>query len=132
MAGEMLKCDRKTLVLVILAAVLVQGVFFLGWQTLIKSENIGKGFPASPPYLTVFLIDGLDQATYAAAMRDGAMPNVAAMIEEGTYVEHGVTSFPSMTAYGFFPFITGMTSTVLERERERDLCGDARRERGIK
>lgn len=102
-----MKCDRKSLVLAIVAAVLVQGVFFIGWQRLTRSTNIGRGFPASPPYLTVLLIDGLNFDIYEAAMRDGAMPNLAAMIEEGAYVENGVTSFPSMTAYGFFPFITG-------------------------
>jgi arylsulfatase A-like enzyme len=63
--------------------------------------------PAKPPYLTVFLVDGLSQEVFEHELAAGHLPNIQAMIAEGLYVKNGISSFPSMTAYGFYPFITG-------------------------
>ncbi|HSI03891.1 MAG TPA: alkaline phosphatase family protein, partial [Myxococcota bacterium] len=62
---------------------------------------------AVPPYLTVFLVDGLVQDVFARELAAGRLPNIDTMVREGTVIENGISSFPSMTAYGFYPFITG-------------------------
>ena len=64
--------------------------------------------PGVPPYLTVFLVDGLSQSVFEEELAAGRLPNVARLIREGTYIEHGIGAFPSMTGYGFYPFLTGV------------------------
>lgn len=83
--------------------------------------------PGKPPYLTVFLLDGLSKQVFDRELGAGRLPNIQQLITDGVLVENGIASFPSMTAYGFYPFITGMDapkSNVLGlryfvRERER-------------
>jgi hypothetical protein len=83
--------------------------------------------PGKPPYLTVFLLDGLSKPVFERELAAGRLPNIQKLILDGVLVENGIASFPSMTAYGFYPFITGMDapkSNVLglrwfERERAR-------------
>ena len=71
----------------------------------------GDGTPAAleaaPPYLTVFLVDGLVQDVFARELAAGRLPNIDTMVREGTVIENGISSFPSMTGFGFYPFITG-------------------------
>ena len=64
--------------------------------------------PARPPYLTIFLIDGLSQAVFASELLAGRLPNIQQMIDAGCYVKNGVTPFPSMTGYGFYAYLTGI------------------------
>lgn len=66
-----------------------------------------RGRPADPPYLTFFLVDGLSQEVFQRELAAGNLPNIARLISEGLYVEDGIAAFPSMTGYGFYPFITG-------------------------
>lgn len=63
--------------------------------------------PGTPPYLTVFLIDGLAQEVFERELASGHLPEIARLIQEGAYVPNGIGAFPSMTAYGFYPFLTG-------------------------
>jgi hypothetical protein len=63
--------------------------------------------PGSPPYLTVFLIDGLSEAVFEGELASGRLPALQRLIDEGHYVPHGIASFPSMTGFGFYPFLTG-------------------------
>jgi hypothetical protein len=63
--------------------------------------------PGSPPYLTVFLIDGLSETVFERELTAGRLPALQRLIEEGRYVPHGIASFPSMTGFGFYPFLTG-------------------------
>jgi hypothetical protein len=65
------------------------------------------GAAASAPYLTVFMIDGLAESVFVSEMKAGGLPNIAALAAQGAVVDHGISSFPSMTAYGFHPFLTG-------------------------
>jgi hypothetical protein len=62
--------------------------------------------PARPPYLTVFLLDGLSKEVFERELAAGRLPQIAKLIREGTWIRNGIASFPSMTAYGFYPFIT--------------------------
>jgi hypothetical protein len=65
------------------------------------------GAPAEPPYLTLFLVDGFVPEVFQAELAAGHLPNLARMVEGGLYVPQGVCAFPSMTAFGFYGFITG-------------------------
>ncbi|GAB4301948.1 MAG: hypothetical protein Kow0090_17490 [Myxococcota bacterium] len=40
-------------------------------------------------------------------MNAGKLPNIQKLISEGVIIRDGISSFPSMTGYGFYPFITG-------------------------
>jgi len=64
--------------------------------------------------LSIILIDGWSQKLMQQALKDGLMPNVQAMIDKGIYVENGIGSFPSMTGYAYYPFVTGKPATDSE------------------
>lgn len=66
-----------------------------------------RGAPASSPYLTYFLIDGMTQEVFERELEAGRLPNIADLSKHGLRVRDGIASFPSMTGYGFYPFITG-------------------------
>ncbi len=82
---------------------------------------------ATPPYLTVFLLDGLSRDVFLRELAAGRLPHIARMVREGVWVENGIASFPSMTGYGFYPFITGRDAAksgvlglrFFARQRER-------------
>ncbi|MFW5740584.1 MAG: alkaline phosphatase family protein, partial [Myxococcota bacterium] len=59
--------------------------------------------PGSPPYLTVFLLDGARQDVVFRELEAGRLPNIAALAEQGSVVEKGIASFPSMTGYAYYP-----------------------------
>jgi len=67
--------------------------------------------PASPPYLTVFLLDGARHDVVFRELRSGRLPHIQQLIEQGALVENGVTSFPSMTGYAYYPLVTGHDSS---------------------
>jgi hypothetical protein len=66
------------------------------------------GARASPPYLTIFLVDGLSEEVFDAELAAGRLPNLQRLIREGTFIRHGIGAFPSMTGYGYYPLITGV------------------------
>ena len=68
--------------------------------------------PGEPPYLTIFLIDGLTQDAFLEARKAGSVPEFEKLIREGTLIENGIAAFPSMTGYGYYPFITGRDATT--------------------
>ena len=57
--------------------------------------------------MTVFLIDGLRQEVFAEELAAGRLPNLEQAIASGGFVENGITAFPSMTGYAYYPFVTG-------------------------
>ncbi len=61
--------------------------------------------------VTIFLIDGLSSAIFEEELMQGNLPNLQKMIHNGVYTENGISSFPTMTGYGFYPFITGADAT---------------------
>jgi predicted AlkP superfamily pyrophosphatase or phosphodiesterase len=67
--------------------------------------------PGDPPFLTIFLIDGLSRSVFRNELRAGRLPNLEKMISEGAYIENGISAFPSMTGFGFYPFLTGRDAT---------------------
>lgn len=58
--------------------------------------------------VTYFLIDGLDAVKFNLLISDGKLPFLARIAKNGIMVKNGISSFPTMTGYGYYPFITGM------------------------
>ena len=96
-----------------------------------SARNVGA--VASAPYLTVFMVDGLSESVFAAELEAGRLPNIAALAARGARVEHGISSFPSMTSYGFHPFLTGQDAARRFQHilREYQLPSTIRQRRGI-
>lgn len=61
--------------------------------------------------LSIILIDGWSQDKMQKALSKGLLPNIQMMIDEGVYIENGIGSFPSMTGYAYYPFLTGRPAT---------------------
>lgn len=57
--------------------------------------------------ITIILIDGLSQDLFREELSKGNLPNLAAFINKSLYVENGISAFPTMTGYAFYPFLTG-------------------------
>lgn len=66
---------------------------------------------ATPPYVTIFLLDGARQDVVFRELRAGRLPNIAELAKRGATIEKAVTSFPSMTGYAYYPVVTGLDST---------------------
>lgn len=64
--------------------------------------------PAMGKTATVFLIDGLENERFRALLSQGKLPFIKSMIDGGVYVENGISSFPTMTGFGYYPLITGV------------------------
>lgn len=63
--------------------------------------------PATPPYATVLMVDGMAQDVFLHELAAGRLPNIQKLIDEGVYIHDGIGAFPSMTGYGFYPYLTG-------------------------
>ena len=87
------------------------GVFALFWVAC-AGNPVTETTPGEPPYLTVFLVDGFVRDTMQREIQRGNLPNIETLLREGALVDHGIASFPSMTGYGFYPFITGEDAAV--------------------
>lgn len=81
------------------------------WRAWPRSPYASSLAPGTPPYLTVLLVDGLSQDVFRDELRAGHLPEMQKLIDEGTYVEDGVTAFPSMTGFAFYPVLTGHDAT---------------------
>ncbi len=56
------------------------------------------------------MIDGLAQDVFEAELAGARLPNVQRLIAEGAYIRNGIGAFPSMTGFGFYPFLTGVAA----------------------
>ena len=63
---------------------------------------------SKPPFITYFLIDGLSQSVFQNEIKKNNLPNIKALLDKGIYVINGISSFPSMTGYALYPFLTGI------------------------
>ena len=79
----------------------------MGLAAYVHHSPLDAGAAGSAPYLTIFMVDGLSESVFEAELGAGRLPNIAALAARGALVEHGISSFPSMTSYGFHPFLTG-------------------------
>ncbi len=58
--------------------------------------------------ITYILIDGFEKRTFEKLLNNNQIPNISKLKKEGIFVENGIGSFPSMTGYAFYPFLTGI------------------------
>lgn len=72
-----------------------------------ESKYVGQHKDTIGNTASIILIDGLDQARFQNSLKKGKLPNLQKIINDGTYIKNGIGSFPSMTGYAFYPFITG-------------------------
>ena len=99
--------------LVLLASVVLFVVFSSlfpdgdGFQISVSYKSGGKERSAQAPLITYFLLDGLNYDVFHEELSVGNLPNMERMIGSGGLVKQGITSFPSVTAYGFFPMLSG-------------------------
>lgn len=95
-------------------------------------EAAARDIPSSRPessVLTVFLIDGLQTASFDEELRNGQLPELGALMASGAHIRSGIGSFPSITGYAYFPFLTGFDATRsgiyglrwLDRNREEGM-----------
>ena len=61
-------------------------------------------------YLTIILMDGLGQNVMTELLSLGKLKNIQSLIGQGAYIQKAITSFPSMTGYCFYSFLTGKAS----------------------
>lgn len=101
-----MRMTRKRWILITVPMVILAALFIVP-QIALRDPTPRPTDPGQPPYLTLFLFDGLAQAPFQKELAAGRLPNLKRLIEQGTYVVNGIPSFPSMTGYGFYPFITG-------------------------
>lgn len=94
----------------LLIGILLFAVFCIGIALYLTSRTVsyvGSHSPTTGHTATVILIDGLSQEYFKTSLDNGRLPNIQKLIQSGTYIENGISSFPSMTGYAFYPFITG-------------------------
>ena len=63
--------------------------------------------PTQGNTITILLLDGLSKRIFEQNLKAKKLPNLQKIINQSTYIENGIGSFPSMTGYAFYPFITG-------------------------
>ena len=63
--------------------------------------------PTQGNSVSILLLDGLSNTIFKDLLTQGKLPNLAQLMQKSIYVEHGIAAFPSMTGYGFYPFLTG-------------------------
>jgi hypothetical protein len=67
-----------------------------------------KKYPsAKGKTITFILIDGLIYDIFIEELKKGNLQNINRLKEKSTYTDHGISAFPTMTGYAFYPFITG-------------------------
>ena len=77
-----------------------------------KKSNHPHAYPStSGNTISILLLDGLSKTIFEENLQKGKLPNIQQLIAQGTYVKNGIGSFPSMTGYAFYPFITGEDAT---------------------
>jgi len=77
-----------------------------------QSANNETYSPTEGNTISILLLDGLSQAIFEENLRAKKLPNLEKLITKGTYIKNGIGAFPSMTGYGFYPFITGKDATT--------------------
>lgn len=80
----------------------------LTWHLLIYFRNPDYISPASNERtLTIILIDGLSKKIFEEELSRNHLPAIAALMQQSLYIPNGISAFPTMTGYAFYPFITG-------------------------
>ncbi len=72
-----------------------------------KTAHMGHYRPTEGNTVTIFLVDGMSKRIFQELLAQGKLPYLRELVRRSTLVEHGIAAFPTMTGYGFYPFITG-------------------------
>lgn len=88
-------------------AILIIALYLVNKKTTYTEDHT----PTTGNTVSIILIDGLSQSVFESAIANNQLPNLKALIENGKYIKNGIGSFPSMTGYAFYPFITGVDAT---------------------
>ncbi len=82
-------------------------IVFLVW-TLLDAIRPKRAVESnSSKSITIILIDGLSQNLFKEELSKGRLPHLQSLMQRSLYVENGISSFPTMTGYAFYPFLTG-------------------------
>lgn len=101
------KKKKRVILLILTIIIVVLGTFF--WW---PDHQWSRTYPTTEGNTcTIFLIDGLSSDIFKEELQAGHLPVMKKMIDEGIFTENGISSFPTMTGYGFYPFITGVDAT---------------------
>ena len=93
--------------LVFLVGGLALALFFVTKKVIYKGDHPST----TGNTVSIILIDGLSQHIFESAIASGQLPNLKSLKESGTYIKNGIGSFPSMTGYAYYPFITGVDAS---------------------
>lgn len=77
------------------------------WWLLLELRSFMPVTPADGNTLTIVLIDGLSSSIFKDELHHGRLPELSRLIRKSLFVENGISAFPTMTGFGFYPFITG-------------------------
>jgi len=78
-------------------------------KSAIHSTNY---LPTKGNTISILLLDGLSHAIFNKNLQNKKLPNLQKLIKKSTYIKNGIGSFPSMTGYAFYPFITGKDAST--------------------
>lgn len=84
------------------------GIIGLYYRFFCYTQPIKNLLPTSGRTASIILIDGLSNDIFKHEITQGKLPHLAQLIAQSTYIENGICSFPTMTGYGYYPFITGI------------------------
>ena len=76
-----------------------------------NAEYNERHVPTTESTATIVLIDGLSKEIFNRELEAGNLPNIKTLISKSTMIDNGIVSFPSMTGYAFYPFLTGIDAT---------------------
>lgn len=82
-------------------------IVFIVWALLDINRPKQGIAPLSAKSVTIILIDGLSQDLFNEELAKGRLPHLQSLMQRSLYVENGISSFPTMTGYAFYPFLTG-------------------------
>ncbi len=106
-----------TIFLVVLALLILLFIISIGYDEEIVDKHFSpkrhknKEIQEQKVSVTYFLIDGLSNEVFLKLLNQGELPNIKQLMDQGLYYENCVSSFPTVTGYGYYPFITGHDAT---------------------
>lgn len=96
----------RSLFIPVLTSALIGGLGVQIWNGL-KHPRPRAPASVSDTHVVLILIDGLDAASFEEERLAGRLPEISKLIESGTYYPKILSSFPSVTGYTYFPYLTG-------------------------
>ena len=99
---------KKTSQIFLIISLIIIGLLTTVSYAVNKSSTHDEKYPPTKGNtISILLLDGLSQSIFEEHLQNQKLPNLQKLIKKSTYVKNGIGSFPSMTGYAFYPFITG-------------------------